>query len=176
MRRSGLLLGGLGIFGMAAFLASSSPPVRLAGWPLPIEAIESIGDALGAARAHGPHQGVDLYAAADTPVVAPEDITILSVVDGTKSARPASQRAGRFVSARTGSGRRLMFMHLADVAVREGDRIGRGEPIARIAKPGTSGLGERPHLHFEVWENERPLNPISVLPRSGVERLDRVLA
>ena len=50
---------------------------------------------------------------------------------------------------------------VAELRVREGARVRRGDPVAKVGQTGrTSG----PHLHFEVREGTRPRNPLLFLP------------
>ena len=48
------------------------------------------------------------------------------------------------------------YAHTKENLVRAGDRVVRGQPIARV---GNSGRSTGPHLHFEVVKNGRPVNP-----------------
>ncbi|AGA34593.1 Lipoprotein NlpD [Thioalkalivibrio nitratireducens DSM 14787] len=58
----------------------------------------------------------------------------------------------RFISA---------YGHNEELLVREGDRVQRGDRIARL---GDSGA-ERPMLHFEIRVDGTPVDPIRFLPR-----------
>lgn len=66
----------------------------------------------------------------------------------------------------------LLYGHVKDVLVSEGQRVTQGEPIARA---GTAGVAVVPHLHFEVRVGENvfgatrnPLLWIEPWPGSGV--------
>jgi murein DD-endopeptidase MepM/ murein hydrolase activator NlpD len=52
---------------------------------------------------------------------------------------------------------KTLYGHLSKVLVREGQRVKRGELIARC---GNSGLSNAPHLHYEVRVNGVAQNPI----------------
>jgi lipoprotein NlpD len=54
-----------------------------------------------------------------------------------------------------------VYAHNSAVLVREGERVARGQPVARV---GQTGRTTGPHLHFEVREGTRPRNPLLFLP------------
>ena len=54
-----------------------------------------------------------------------------------------------------------LYAHNSKLLVADGDRVRRGQPIARV---GESGRTSGPHLHFEVREGTRPRNPLLFLP------------
>jgi murein DD-endopeptidase MepM/ murein hydrolase activator NlpD len=49
------------------------------------------------------------------------------------------------------------YGHLSQILVHEGQRVKRGELVARC---GNSGLSNAPHLHYEVRVNGVAQNPI----------------
>ena len=55
-----------------------------------------------------------------------------------------------------GFGYRTRYAHLSKVLVKRGQKITRGD---LIAKSGNSGLSTGPHLHYEISHNGRKLNP-----------------
>jgi murein DD-endopeptidase MepM/ murein hydrolase activator NlpD len=50
-----------------------------------------------------------------------------------------------------------VYKHNAEVLKHIGDRVQAGEPIAIIGNSGELTTG--PHLHFELWQNGKPLDP-----------------
>ncbi len=46
--------------------------------------------------------------------------------------------------------------------VKEGDRVGKGEVVARMGAPN---IGGQPVLHFEIRRQGKPVNPLPLLPR-----------
>lgn len=69
---------------------------------------------------------------------------------------------GNSVVIRHGNGLVTLYAHLASFRVRVGDHVARGELIARA---GCTGSCTGAHLHFEVRERGRPVNPMRYLPR-----------
>src|SRR5579883_1790946 len=110
---SGLLALGVGIAGLL-MLGTEAPspssvldrlrgrkgpvvPQALPGWPLDPGSITRIGESLGAPRVQHTHQGVDLFVPAGSPVVAPADLRIVRVVNGSAQESASAQRAGMWV-------------------------------------------------------------------------------
>jgi murein DD-endopeptidase MepM/ murein hydrolase activator NlpD len=54
-----------------------------------------------------------------------------------------------------------VYAHNAVNLVREGDRVDKGQLIARV---GNTGRAEDFHLHFEIRNHNRPMNPLLILP------------
>ena len=53
------------------------------------------------------------------------------------------------------------YGQLQAVFVKPGDTVERGQVVAAL---GSSGRSTGPHLHFEVWYNDRVWDPMIVLP------------
>ena len=53
-----------------------------------------------------------------------------------------------------------VYAHNSANLVAQGDRVERGQPVARI---GRTGNATGPHLHFEVRAGARPLDPLGFL-------------
>ncbi|MBI4668320.1 MAG: M23 family metallopeptidase [Elusimicrobia bacterium] len=64
---------------------------------------------------------------------------------------------GRTVTLDHGFGFSTLYAHASKITVSEGDRVERGDIIAYM---GTTGRSTGSHLHFEVWERGRPVNPL----------------
>lgn len=96
------------------------------------------------------HNGIDFEAAIGTPVVATADGRVISV-DRGKSGDGLSvtlDHNGRY---------RTHYSHLDEVQVQPGQEVRRGEIIA---SSGNSGLCKGPHLHYQLFRNGKPLDPI----------------
>lgn len=56
-----------------------------------------------------------------------------------------------------GFGYTTIYAHLNKIYVKEGETVKRGQLIGEL---GNTGRSTGPHLHYEVWENNKPVNPI----------------
>ena len=89
-----------------------------------------------------------------TDVLAVADGTIATAVDGVADHAPqpvpADIAAGNHISIDLGNGRFVFYEHLqrGSVRVKAGQRVTRGEVIARLGASGSTSIG--PHLHFHV--------------------------
>jgi hypothetical protein len=87
-------------------------------------------------------------------VLAVADGTITIAVDGVPDAIPPpiplEQASGNHIALDIGGGRFAFYEHLQrdSVRVKAGDRVTRGQVIARLGSSGSSSIG--PHLHFHV--------------------------
>ncbi len=94
------------------------------------------------------HAGLDIAAPRGTPVVAPADGHV--VFAGYHTAY------GNLVVIDHGYGITTKYGHTSRMLVRVGDRVQRGELIAKV---GNTGRSTGPHLHFEVLKDGVPVNP-----------------
>lgn len=111
---------------------------------------------LGYAR---PHEGVDIVARTGTPIVA--------AAKGRVRFAGRDKDFGNMVEIDHGYGLVTRYAHASALLVRNGQRVERGDTIARV---GETGLATSPHLHYEVLLNGRATNPsrflldLSVVP------------
>ena len=96
------------------------------------------------------HAGIDLSGPTGTPIYATADGTV-------SSAGWNSGGYGNLVKIDHGRGIETRYGHLSSIAVRPGQRIKRGDVIARM---GSTGRSTGSHLHYEVRIEGRAVNPI----------------
>ena len=109
------------------------------------------------------HAGVDIANSADT--------LIYATADGTVRLSGWSHGYGRMILIDHGYGVSTLYGHTSKALVNPGDRVSRGQVIAYM---GTTGRSTGAHLHYEVWRNGRPVNPMMFLKvRSGEDLLSR---
>ena len=53
------------------------------------------------------------------------------------------------------------YMHCSSLLKKEGEKVVQGELIALSGNSGTESSG--PHLHFEIWKDGKPIDPLKVL-------------
>lgn len=98
------------------------------------------------------HNGLDIAVAEGTDVVA--------VKSGTVTEVRTSATYGEVLQYETTDGYMVMYAHLSEVLVKEGDKIRQGEVVA---KSGNTGLSTGPHLHYSLWKGETLLDPMEYL-------------
>lgn len=102
------------------------------------------------------HSGIDFGARSGTPIHA---------ADGGRIIQAGWQGGyGKVVIINHGSksGRNLstLYGHMSSVAVSIGQQVSKGQVIGYV---GSTGYSTGPHLHFEVRDNGRPVNPLGFL-------------
>lgn len=95
------------------------------------------------------HNGIDIASRQDTPVIAP--------AAGVVSYTGFDSGLGKLIKVNHGYGIVTYYGHLAKAAVKVGQKIKRGDVIAYV---GSTGLSTGPHLHYEVYVNDVPVNPM----------------
>jgi len=95
------------------------------------------------------HEGIDINNEIGTPVYASAEGTI--EFTGHQGGYGLTLEIDHGFSVKT------LYGHLSKIIVQEGQRVKRGELIARS---GNSGLSDGPHLHYEVRVNGVAQNPI----------------
>ncbi len=106
-----------------------------------------------------PHEGIDVSAPMNAEIEAPASgvVTEVKWVDGY----------GNMLTVDHGYGLVTRYAHCSKILVVRGQRVKRGQTIARV---GSTGLSTGPHLHYEVWVNGKPVDPIKyVLPDAIVD-------
>ncbi len=98
------------------------------------------------------HDGVDLRAPRGTSVLSTGKGTVIVV---RKSDLLAG--FGNYVEIDHGQGLVTRYAHLDQVTVFQGQKIKKGDPLGSV---GMSGGSTAPHLHYEVLQNGKNLNPV----------------
>lgn len=106
------------------------------------------------------HSGVDIAASEGSPILAAASGTVLR----------AGRRGGygNAVEIDNGRGVSTLYGHASALAVKPGDRVEAGQPIAFV---GHTGRATGSHLHFEVRKDGKTTDPQATLNRWG-ERAD----
>lgn len=99
------------------------------------------------------HDGIDIAAEEGTPVQC--------AADGQVIYADELRGYGRLIIVRHSDDYATVYAHNSDNAVREGDKVKRGQVIARV---GDSGRTTAPNLHFEVRRDNVARDPLAYLP------------
>jgi murein DD-endopeptidase MepM/ murein hydrolase activator NlpD len=103
-------------------------------------------------KPRAPHGGADYSVPRGTPVVAANAGRVALVADYFFP--------GRLVAVDHGLGLYTLYFHLDTVAVAEGDRVDRGQPIGTV---GATGRATGPHLHFGAQLGPARVDPAALL-------------
>ena len=98
------------------------------------------------------HQGVDIANRALPPVYAADS--------GTVAFSGWLGGYGRMVKVDHGGGQSTIYAHLSKSYVTAGEKVSKGETIGKV---GQTGRATGPHLHFEVRQGGRAVNPLNKL-------------
>ena len=100
------------------------------------------------------HQGVDFAGALGSDVIA--------VASGVVTYAGERSGYGRMIELSHGGGYRTRYGHHAELLVKAGDVVRKGQIIGRM---GSSGRSTGPHVHFEVLKDGRKIDPTRYVAR-----------
>ncbi|MBP1949303.1 M23 family metallopeptidase [Virgibacillus litoralis] len=99
-------------------------------------------------RSSSLHTGIDIRGSTGTPVFAGADGTVtLAEYYGGYGKTIKVRHSDRFVT---------LYSHLSEIKVKQGDTLKKGDNIGSI---GSTGRSTGPHLHYEILENGKPVDP-----------------
>ncbi|HEC17685.1 MAG TPA: M23 family metallopeptidase [Sedimenticola sp.] len=101
------------------------------------------------------HQGVDFAGRKGADVI--------SVAAGVVAWSGKRYGYGKMVEINHGNGYSTRYGHNGKLLVKVGERVAKGQVIATM---GSTGRSTGPHVHFEVLNNGRPVNPWKYLRAS----------
>lgn len=129
-----------------ASLANASQSNAEFRWP-------AKGRVIGGFGSSGGNEGINIAVPEGTPVRATESGTVTFAGDDVKS-------YGNLVLIKHDNGYISAYAHNGSLDVRRGDRVKRGQVIA---KSGQTGDVTSPQLHFEIRKGQTPVDPIPYL-------------
>jgi hypothetical protein len=90
------------------------------------------------------------------PVLAPFDGTVVRIHINPVVNNPGQlgKPPASFVLFRNDDGTMVLIAHVADITVKDGDRVTAGQPFAKV---GNNGFGRSPHIHVGAWRERTPL-------------------
>jgi len=98
-----------------------------------------------------PHYGLDIAAAKGTPVRA--------TADGTVIFSGWTLESGYVLIIKHNFGYTSLYKHSQQNLVETMEKVKKGQVIALVGNTGEISSGA--HVHFEVWKNGQPLNPLA---------------
>ncbi len=104
-----------------------------------------------------PHLGLDLAAPRGTPILASQGGVVIYAGSGFSG-------YGRFVIIENETGWATFYGHLDKILVKNGDPIAQGQTIGKMGKTGRASGN---HLHFELRQNKKAIDPLSFLPQGS---------
>lgn len=104
------------------------------------------------------HMGIDLC----HPTQDSEGLPIVAAADGVVTYAGPGDGYGNFIEIDHGNGVKTRYAHMYEntITVKEGDTVKAGQQIAKV---GNAGIGTGAHLHFELRQDDTPINPQSNL-------------
>jgi murein DD-endopeptidase MepM/ murein hydrolase activator NlpD len=99
-------------------------------------------------RGRAMHKGIDFDANVGDAV--------MSVADGVVSFAGVRSGYGNTIEVDHGNGYVTRYAHNSRLTVKAGDLVRAGEQVARA---GSTGRSTGAHVHFEVWDNGKVVNP-----------------
>lgn len=102
------------------------------------------------------HEGLDFTAATGTKVVAS--------AKGVVTRSGWDPGYGNVIEVQHAEGFATRYAHLSKRIAQVGDNVERGGVLGEV---GSTGRSTGPHLHYEVFNKDRVINPVQVLPISS---------
>jgi len=122
-------------------------------WPVEGPITAAFGERIDPFNGEGAfHRGVDISSEYGSRIVAP--------AEGVVTFASAYAGYGRMIEIDHGRGILTRYGHLSSWAVTAGQHVQRGQVIGYV---GSSGRSTGPHLHYEVWLHDVPVNPYKYL-------------
>lgn len=100
------------------------------------------------------HSGIDISSPPGSPVKA--------TADGIVSFSGWSGGSGNLVVLEHGQGFSTFYAHNRMLGVKVGQKVRRGDTIAYV---GSTGNSTGPHVHYEIWKDGKPINPVNYMKR-----------
>lgn len=94
-------------------------------------------------------------------VVVPRNSPVKSVADGTVIFSEWTTETGYVIIIEHNYGLTSVYKHNASLTKEQGDGVRAGEVVATAGSTGEYTTG--PHLHFELWNEGKPVNPVEYI-------------
>lgn len=104
------------------------------------------------------HKGIDIGTSLNSPVVAPADGKVIFA--GWENPSNHNKGYGQYIKIDHGNGLISLYGHLNHILVAPGQNV---KVQSQIGLAGNTGNSEGPHLHFGIYRNDVPINPIEYI-------------
>jgi murein DD-endopeptidase MepM/ murein hydrolase activator NlpD len=118
-------------------------------WPVQGKVISTFGSSKDGTK----NDGINIAAPSGAPVVAAADGTVAYAGNELRG-------FGNMILIRHDGGYVTAYAHNASLLVKKGDKVKRGQTIARV---GATGAVFGPQVHFEIRKGTQPVDPMSFL-------------
>jgi Membrane proteins related to metalloendopeptidases len=98
------------------------------------------------------HEGIDIDAN--------DGDGISAVLDGTVVDTGNSKTYGKYIKIRHDERFETVYAHCSVVSVVQGQKVVQGDIVGKV---GNTGASVGSHLHFEVWKDGKPVNPLDYI-------------
>jgi murein DD-endopeptidase MepM/ murein hydrolase activator NlpD len=98
------------------------------------------------------HNALDIAAPAGTPIKCTRDgkVTVVGY----------SRMFGKYIIVAHPDGYQSLYAHMSVTSAERGERVRQGDVLGKV---GTTGHTTGPHVHFAIYKNTRPVNPLDLL-------------
>ena len=100
------------------------------------------------------HNGIDIPAAYGTDIYASNDGTVTTATNHWSY--------GNYIMIDHGGGYATLYAHASKLLVKKGDKVKKGQVIAKV---GSTGYSTGNHLHFSMYENSAHTDPRKWFPK-----------
>lgn len=101
------------------------------------------------------HCGVD--------IVTREKAEVLAALGGRVIETGNKDTYGLYLKIDHGNGWQTVYGHCSEILVKAGDKVEQGDIVAGVKFAGTA----ESHLHFEIWKDEMPVDPLLYLEQES---------
>ena len=135
-------------------------------WPVPSSQRITAGYQSNDSVHKGRHNGIDIGASNGAPIIAISDGVVVKSNNscthnyGKSGSCGCGGGYGNYVMIDHGNGKMTVYAHLTNAIVSYGQKVSKGQTIGYV---GSTGYSTGPHLHFEVFKDGIPVNPMEYL-------------
>ncbi len=156
-----LLLPAMLVLSFCTIANAAKPPSAVAKeLYFPISGKSNIGSYWGDERDGGKrkHEGIDIFAAKGSPVVAVTDGYVVEVTEDRIGGKSVTIQSDDYAW-------RTYYAHLDEQKVKTGQLVRKGQLIGTVGNTGNAKTTP-PHLHFGMYEGSSAINPLPYIETS----------